>query len=143
VEKILYQPMPPEALPADQATPRAIGELTGVVRLSYAWGMSEPKTITIRVKPQEREAWLKDAERRGMEDLSQWVRSACATFLVCGKRTVTVPAEPEPEYVEELRAEIAEVKRLTLELQERTSVYEKLSVAVHGDTASRQTPEPK
>ncbi len=79
--------------------------------------MSRNDILQIRLSHSEKLAWEEDARRRDMT-LSQWVRSGCATYLTCGRRTVTVPAgDPEPEYVEELRAEIAEVKRLQAELK--------------------------
>lgn len=92
--------------------------------MPYDLGMSKKQDrLEVRLNYAERLAWEEDAQRRGMS-LSQWVRSACATFVTCGKRTVLVPAAPEPEYVDDLRREVAEVKRLQEELARRQADLE-------------------
>lgn len=70
--------------------------------------MKYDQTIQVRVSRAEMAAFTADAQRRGMA-LSQWVRSGLATYLVCGKRTVIVPAAPEPAYVKDLRKNAKDV----------------------------------
>lgn len=64
--------------------------------------MGLSKIVQFRVSPEEAKAYQAEAKRREME-LSQWIRSACATFIIHGKTTVLVPAGKEPAYVEDLR----------------------------------------
>lgn len=69
-------------------------------------GRKMSRIIPFRVSPEEVEAYQKDAARRRMT-LSGWLRSAAATFIVCGRNSVTVPAGGvvEPEFVAAARAE--------------------------------------
>lgn len=101
--------------------------------------MAKSQTITIRVSAEERAAWDGDRARRGMDDLSQWMRSACATYITCGKNPVTVPAGPQPEYVakmiREIRADIEALKQLKLDKTELQAILRaERHVAEIGDT---------
>lgn len=80
--------------------------MTEHVTLPPVAGRKLTKILPIRFSEEEVEAFRLEAIRRKMT-LSGWVRSACATFLVCGKATVTVPALGGvlPSVVEKMLAE--------------------------------------
>lgn len=81
--------------------------------------------VQIRVNPSEKLAWEAAARARDMP-LSRWLRSAAATFLVCGKATVLVPAGyEEPPYLDTLRREAAD--------DEAKTKGEKLAARRRGD----------
>lgn len=76
------------------------------VSLPPTKGRKLTKIIPFRVSKEEFEAYRLAAKSRKME-MSAWLRSACATFLVCGRNTVSVPAGGilEPAYYTRLKRE--------------------------------------